>query len=97
MFCGSRTARDKSANARSAHADLTARLEDASQRWSLTGATDAAPIVICAAGLELHDVPWLVPRRTSSLSLMLYESRIEGVPRRAPGRQAGLPGALRAR
>jgi hypothetical protein len=50
MFCGSRTARDKSANARSAHADLTARLEDASQRWSLTGATDVAPIVICAAG-----------------------------------------------
>jgi len=42
------------------------------------------PIVVCAAGLELGDVPWLAPRATSSLSLTLYDSRVEGVPRRAP-------------
>jgi SAM-dependent methyltransferase len=31
-------------------------------------------VVICAVGLEL-DVPWLRPRKTSSLSLTLYEVR----------------------
>lgn len=31
-------------------------------------------IVVCAAGLDL-DVPWLVPRATSSPSLTIYESR----------------------
>jgi hypothetical protein len=57
------------------------RLEDVARR---------RPIVICAAGFELHDVAWLVPRETSSVSLTLYESRIEGVPGRAPGRPSGL-------
>jgi SAM-dependent methyltransferase len=33
------------------------------------------PIVLCAAGLELHDVPWLSPRKTSCVSLTLYDSR----------------------
>lgn len=40
------------------------------------------PIVICAAGFELHDVPWVASRKTSSVSLTLYDSRVQGVPRR---------------
>jgi SAM-dependent methyltransferase len=31
-------------------------------------------IVLCAVGLELPDVPWLLPRETSSISLTLYDS-----------------------
>ncbi len=31
-------------------------------------------IVICAVGLELHEVGWLKPRSSSSLLLTLYES-----------------------
>lgn len=34
------------------------------------------PIVLCAVGLELHGVPWLLPRTTSSVSLTLYDSRV---------------------
>lgn len=41
------------------------------------------PIVVCAAGLEFCDVPWLSPRATSSVSLTLYDSHVGGVPRRA--------------
>jgi SAM-dependent methyltransferase len=44
------------------------------------------PIVVCAAGFELCDVPWLSPRTTSSASLTLYDSHVDGVPRRAPRR-----------
>lgn len=40
------------------------------------------PIVLCAVGLEFRDVPWLVPRRTSSVSLTLYDSCVPGVPNR---------------
>jgi precorrin-6B methylase 2 len=36
-------------------------------------------IVVCAVALELHDVAWLAPRKTSNLSLVLYDSRIDGV------------------
>jgi SAM-dependent methyltransferase len=32
-------------------------------------------VVVCGAGLEIYRA-WLTPRRTSSLSLMLYDSRI---------------------
>ena len=33
------------------------------------------PIVVCAVGLELRDVPWLLLRKTSSVSLTIYDSR----------------------
>lgn len=36
------------------------------------------PIVICAVGVELHGVPWLVPRTAASRSLMLYDSEVRG-------------------
>ena len=35
-------------------------------------------IVVCAVGLELREVPWLVPRATSSVALMLYDSCLPG-------------------
>ena len=41
------------------------------------------PIVVCTVGLEFRDVPWLLPRRTSSVSLTLYDSHVPGVPRRS--------------
>ena len=46
------------------------------------------PIVVCAAGLELRGVPWLVSRPTESPLLTLYDSSVPGVPPRsaAPGR-----------
>jgi hypothetical protein len=56
-------------------ARVLGRLEEVARR---------RPIVICAAGFELHDVPWVVARKTSSVSLTLYDSRVQGVPRRAP-------------
>jgi hypothetical protein len=52
------------------------RLEDVARR---------RPIVLCAVGLEFRGVPWLVPRKSSSVALMLYDScaRITGEgPRR---------------
>jgi hypothetical protein len=38
------------------------------------------PLVICAVQLEFRDVPWLVPRESSSVSLMLYHSRLHSDP-----------------
>ncbi len=35
-------------------------------------------IVVCAVGLEFRDVSWLVPRRTSIVSLTLYDSCVDG-------------------
>lgn len=35
-------------------------------------------IVVCAVGLELREVAWLVPRTTSIVSLMLYDSCVPG-------------------
>jgi hypothetical protein len=49
------------------------RLEDVARR---------RPIVVCAVDLELRDVPWLLPRKTSSVSLGVYESIMPGVKRR---------------
>ena len=40
-------------------------------------------IVVCAVGLEFRGVPWLLPRKTSSVSLTLYDSRVPGVPPRS--------------
>jgi hypothetical protein len=37
------------------------------------------PIVVCAVGLEFPTERWLQPRRTSSLSLTLYDSRVPDV------------------
>lgn len=34
------------------------------------------PIVLCAVGLELPDVPWLLPRTASRVSLTLYDSHV---------------------
>jgi SAM-dependent methyltransferase len=34
------------------------------------------PIVLCAVALELRDVPWLMARESSSVSLTLYDSRV---------------------
>lgn len=34
------------------------------------------PIVLCAVGLELPDVPWLLPRRSSNVALTLYDSHV---------------------
>ena len=48
------------------------RLEDLARR---------RPIVLCAVGLELHDLPWLRPRETPSVSLCLYDSNVPGVTR----------------
>jgi predicted RNA methylase len=45
------------------------RLEEAARR---------RPIVICAVGLELNDVPWLSARKTSSVALTLYDSFTPG-------------------
>jgi len=42
---------------------------------SLEAVARRRPIVICAVALELRDVPWLLPRKSSCVSLMLYESR----------------------
>lgn len=56
-------------------ARVVGRLEEVARR---------RPIVVCAVGLELHDVPWLLPRTTSCVSLALYDSQVSGVPRRAP-------------
>lgn len=42
------------------------RLEEVAQRRS---------IVVCAVGLEFHDVPWLAPRASSARSLTIYDSR----------------------
>ncbi len=39
-------------------------------------------IVLATVGLEFRDVPWLRPRKTSSVSLALYDSRVSGVPHR---------------
>jgi SAM-dependent methyltransferase len=43
------------------------RLEDVARR---------RPIVVCAVGFELHDLPWLVPRTTSCVSLTLYDALV---------------------
>ncbi|HEY5925067.1 MAG TPA: class I SAM-dependent methyltransferase [Kofleriaceae bacterium] len=32
------------------------------------------PIVVCAVGMELHDIAWLTSRQTSSRALIVYES-----------------------
>ena len=56
------------------------RLEDVARR---------RPIVVCAVGLELADLPWLLPRTTSSLSLTLYDSAVPGVPARPRVAPAG--------
>jgi hypothetical protein len=53
------------------------RLEDVARR---------RPIVVCAVGLEFREVPWLVPRKTSSVSLILYDACVGGVTRR-PNRE----------
>ncbi len=55
-------------------AQVVGRLEAAARR---------RPIVVCAVGLELHDVPWLVSRRPPHRALALYDSRIP-MPRAAP-------------
>jgi hypothetical protein len=44
---------------------VLARIEEVARR---------RPIVVCAAGVEFRDVPWLRPRTTSCASLMLYDS-----------------------
>lgn len=44
---------------------LLARLERVARR---------RPIVVCTVGLELRDVEWLTPRRTTTVSLTLYDS-----------------------
>jgi SAM-dependent methyltransferase len=31
-------------------------------------------IIVCAVGLELHDVPWLVPRRRANVALSVYDA-----------------------
>jgi len=36
-------------------------------------------ITVCAVDLELRDVPWLSPRQTSCVSLVLYDSQSPGV------------------
>jgi SAM-dependent methyltransferase len=41
------------------------RLQDVARR---------RPIVLCAVGLELRDLPWLRPRSTSSVALTLYDA-----------------------
>jgi hypothetical protein len=42
------------------------------------------PIVVSTVGLEFRGVPWLLPRKTSSVSLTLYDSCVPGVHRRSP-------------
>jgi SAM-dependent methyltransferase len=32
------------------------------------------PIIVAAVGFEFHDVPWLMPRTTSSVSLTIYDA-----------------------
>ncbi|MEO6418255.1 MAG: hypothetical protein ABIP39_02540, partial [Polyangiaceae bacterium] len=51
----------------------------------LEGVARRRPIVLCAVGLEFRDVPWLLPRTTSLVSLTLYDSCVRGVPRRRSG------------
>jgi SAM-dependent methyltransferase len=48
-------------------ARVVRRLEDVARR---------RPIVACTVGFELHDLPWLVPRKTSCRSLTLYDARV---------------------
>jgi hypothetical protein len=47
-------------------ARVVRRLEDVARR---------RPIVVCTVGLEFQGVPWLLPRRSSSVSLSIYDSR----------------------
>jgi SAM-dependent methyltransferase len=54
-------------------AHVLSRLEQVARR---------RPVVLCAVGLELARLPWLTPRKTSSVSLMLYDSRVPGVRER---------------
>lgn len=49
------------------------RLEDVARR---------RPIVICAVDLELHGVPWLRARKTTKVTLALYDSCVHGIPGR---------------
>ncbi|WP_158625545.1 class I SAM-dependent methyltransferase [Corallococcus carmarthensis] len=49
------------------------RLEDVARR---------RPIVVCAVDFELHGVTWLRARKTSKVSLALYDSCVPGVPLR---------------
>jgi len=51
------------------------RLEDVARR---------RPIVVCAVGLELPGVPWLRARKTTKVSLTLYDSCVRGVRLRSP-------------
>jgi Histone methylation protein DOT1 len=44
------------------------RLEDVARRRR---------IIVCAVGLEFREVPWLAPRKSSHVSLMLYDSRAQ--------------------
>jgi hypothetical protein len=46
-------------------ARVLARIEEVARRRRF---------VVCAVGLELREVPWLVARRTSSVSLTLYDA-----------------------
>jgi len=48
----------------------------------LEGVARRRAIVVCAVGLKFPDVPWLVPRPTSCVSLTVYDSHVPGVPRR---------------
>ena len=50
-----------------------ARIEEVARR---------RPVVVCAVGLELRGVAWLLPRPTSCVALTLYESSVDGVPAR---------------
>jgi hypothetical protein len=47
-------------------ARVVRRLEDVARK---------RPIVVCTVGLEFQNVPWLVPRKTSNVSLSIYDSR----------------------
>lgn len=53
-------------------ARAVARLEEVARRRS---------IVVCAVDLELREVPWLVPRATSTRSMTLYDASWSVTPR----------------
>lgn len=39
------------------------------------------PIVVCTVALELREIPWLVERERSNVTVAIYDSRVPGVPR----------------
>ncbi|HEX3771056.1 MAG TPA: hypothetical protein VHV30_09340, partial [Polyangiaceae bacterium] len=62
----------------------------------LRAIAEQRPIVVCALGLDLHKVDWLVERPTQEFWLAIYDSRVHpgaGAARATPPRPSWAPAA----